>query len=113
MKITTPIILAIIAAIIIGSQFLITYGTQDTVTAKVIKTERIMYMDKNNANSKYLIFCENETFENVDSLLYFKFNSSDIYGHILAGGTYKFRVYGIRIPFFSYYRNIISAELVR
>lgn len=61
-------------------------------------------------SSKYLIFTDEETFENVDSILAMKFNSSDVYGRIKRGQTCDFRVVGYRMPIFSAYRNILEAE---
>ena len=60
--------------------------------------------------SKYLIFTKDETFENVDSWLALKFNSSDVYGALQEGQSCSLTVTGVRMPFFSWYRNILSAE---
>lgn len=73
---------------------------------------------KNSKNSsKYLIFGELENgevrvFQNTDSLIRGKFNSSDIYASIKVGKKYKFKVYGFRIPFLSKYENIINIKKV-
>ncbi len=68
--------------------------------------ERVNY----GQNSKYLIFTENETFENTDELIRGKFNSSDLYGFLDVGKTYKCEVMWWRIPILSMYRNLISCE---
>jgi hypothetical protein len=78
-----------------------------TVTDKVVKN----YQDE----SKYLIFVDLDTgesvvFENTDSLLAGKFNSSDYYGQIKIGSKYEFKTIGIRIPAFSAYENIIELK---
>lgn len=83
-------------------------ATQDSETFTVQKLERVV--DANGEGAKYLVFTENETFENTDELILFKFNSSDVHGMMREGGTYKAQVAGIRIPFLSWYRNIISVE---
>lgn len=79
----------------------------------------ITVTDKERVNkeeeSKYLIFGEDENgniyvFENTDSLLRLKFNSSDIYAKIKEGETYTFTVIGLRIPIFSEYENIIEVK---
>ncbi len=49
-------------------------------------------------------------FENTDSLYNFKYSSSDVYNDLKIGKCYTLRVYGWRIPFFSWYRNIIDLE---
>lgn len=82
------------------------YVTQDHATFTVDKAERVV--DGN--SSRYLIFTENETFENTDSIAFFKFNSSDIYGRIDEGKTYKAKVSGTRVPFLSWYRSIIEIQ---
>ncbi len=49
-----------------------------------------------------------EVFECTDSLYLGKFNSSDVYGQLEVGSTYKVQVAGFRWPFRSWYRNIIK-----
>ncbi len=87
-----------------------TYGTRDSVTATVKKTEAVVTGSGSSTKRIYLVFTDKETLCNKDSLMYLKFNSSDIYGEIQPGATYRFNVYGWRIPFLSMYRNIISAD---
>ncbi len=97
------LVLAVLFSSVIGAIFF-----QDTVTAKIIRLERV----NNKESSKYLIFTEKETFENTDTLLFTKFDSSDLYGKLIAGKTYRLRVYGFRIPLFSMYRNIVEVTEV-
>ena len=88
------------------------YASAETLTITVTKTDRITETSGSGKDltvtSKYLVFTENETFENTDSWLFWKFNSSDFNGKFVAGSTYKVKVAGWRIPFFSSYRNIVS-----
>src|SRR2546423_1704016 len=79
-----------------------------TVTDTVLKTERVQYCSSSGCSSKYLVFGKKETYQDTDSLFYWKFNSSDVYGQIQSGRTYTFKVIGWRVPFLSWYRNIIS-----
>jgi hypothetical protein len=72
---------------------------------------------RNGERNRYLIFCELENgevrvFENTDQLVYGKFNSSDVYAKIKVGSTYNFKVSGVRIPYLSWYENIIGYEEV-
>lgn len=79
-----------------------------TVTEKEIKN----YNDK----GKYLIFTKDddvEVYEITDSLFQGRWDSSDLYGKIEEGKTYKFTVVGIRNNFFSMYPNILEAEEVK
>ncbi len=80
-----------------------------TVTDKEVK-------NKSN-NSKYLIFTKNENediavFEITDALFAGQFDSSDIYGGIEIGKTYKFDVGGSRNKLLSWYPNIYGYEEV-
>jgi len=81
-----------------------------TVTDKEVKND--------GDSSKYLIFTSDakgkvKTLENVDSLFKGKHNSSDIYAELKKGKTYKFTVYGYRLPFWSTYENIINYKEVK
>ncbi|MFW6001845.1 MAG: DUF1523 family protein [archaeon] len=82
------------------------YGTSDTVTIQVEDKERIMTDDE----SYYLVFGKDEVFSNRDSLLKWKFNSSDIQRDLKEDNTYEVEVYGWRIPFLSSYRNIVEIK---
>ncbi len=67
---------------------------------------------------KYLIFTElpngePRVFENTDSLLEGKWNSSDMFAQLEQGGTYELATYGWRIPFFSVYENIIGVREIK
>ena len=53
---------------------------------------------------------EGEVFENTDALLKLKFHSSDIWNEIEEGKRYKAKIIGWRIPFLSWYRNILEVE---
>jgi hypothetical protein len=110
MKVIYTLILLIAFSLFALPLFRLAFGyyTHVTVTDKVLKTERVM--NPEGAGSKYLIFGAHETYENMDSFLNWKFNSSDVYGAILPGQTCTFVVYGWRIPFFSWYRNLVSAK---
>lgn len=109
------VIAAIIAVSIvagIGGCLHMTAYNDHTYTITVTDKERV---NANNAVSKYLIFGtdengDNKVFENTDSFLRFKFNSSDIYGEMEVGKTYEITVIGYRVPFFSAYENIIEIE---
>lgn len=80
-----------------------------TVTDKGIKN-----YDK---TSKYLIFTktddgETRVFSVEDSILRWRFNSSDVYAEIEVGKTYRFTTVGFRFEPFSWYENIIDYQEV-
>ena len=83
------------------------YQTAETVKFTVTDKETTITSHGENVSSKYIVFTENETFENTDLLFEGKFNSSDIQGKLKRGETYTAKVYGWRVPFFSMYRNIV------
>ena len=81
--------------------------SSDTVKFKVKRLERVNTLEE----SKYLIFTEGgEVFENVDTLTFFKFNSSDVQGQLTEGETFTATVAGWRVPWLSIYRNVVSVE---
>ena len=103
--------IAFIAIVVICAiPAVIAKSTRETVIATVRKTERVTVGFGDEMTSKYLIFTDSEVFENTDSPVFWKFNSSDIYGRIEVGKTYRFDVVGYRINVLSSYRNIIEAS---
>lgn len=54
--------------------------------------------------------CEAIALQNTDILVRLKFNSSDLQASIEAGKTYEAVVVGYRVPFLSWYKNIISIK---
>lgn len=107
------ILIAIIFLSIISFNFICTFNdTEYTIT--VTGKERIV----EDFSSKYLVFSEDThgnvlVFENTDSLLRWKWDSSNIQGQLKEGNTYKIVVVGFRVPFLSMYQNIIKVEEVQ
>lgn len=81
----------------------------EVVTVTVTKSERVCKSD----SCKYLVFTPTEVFQNTDTVWRLKWDSSDLYAKIVNGKTYKFKVYGVRFGFLSWYRNIVSVEEVK
>lgn len=83
-----------------------------TITDK----ERITESSKDSGSaSKYFVFVDDENgnslvFENMDCFMRWKFNSSNLQGKLKEGNTYKITVIWYRVPFLSWYQNIIKAE---
>lgn len=108
-KISKKIIMAGCFLLIIVGIVMFSFNDH-SYTIKITDKERI-----DNEKSKYLVFGETRegntfVFENTDTFLRFKFNSSDIQGQLKEGNTYKLTVIGFRMPFFSNYENIIGVE---
>ena len=64
---------------------------------------------------KYLVYCHNENgdsevFEITDSILKFRFDSSDLYNDVQIGETYEFTICGSRVPWLSWYPNIYQIK---
>ena len=86
------------------------------ITAKVTGKEHIVDFDEGDPengeepskHSYYLVYTDKEVFKIEDSLIFGQFHSSDVYGMLTEGETYKFKVFGLRIPFLSTYRNIVG-----
>jgi hypothetical protein len=81
-----------------------------TVTDKQVK--------RADTTDKYLIFTKLKdgnvrVFENTDSGIELKFDSSNVYAKIEVGKTYDLRTYGFRIPYFSMYENIIDVKEIK
>lgn len=77
-----------------------------TVTDKTVKRAG----SGDDAHDKYMIFTSAETFEDTDTFLFGKHNSSDMYGQIQTGKTYRFKVCGWRNEYTSQYRNILEVS---
>lgn len=87
---------------------LIAYGTKAEATFTVKEKERICESSTQGSNCRYLVYTDNGVYENTDSLWYWKWDSSDVYGSLDEGKTYKATVYGFRFPFMSWYKNIVE-----
>lgn len=83
------------------------WWTARNLKAKIYHKERI---ENNVGNQMYLIYTDKGVFKNVDTIAFFKFNSSDIYGALQVGQTYNLRICGRRARYRSGYPNIIGAK---
>lgn len=81
-------------------------ATVDHMTCTVDSKERIT----NGESSRYMVFCDEEVLENTDALFHLKFNSADIYRDIEEGQKYDMKVYGWRVPFLSWNRNVLEIQ---
>lgn len=83
------------------------YGTVDTTTATVGKTERVCETD---SACRWMVLTDQGAMLNTDTLFHLKFSSTDVQANLVEGEEYTFTHYGWRIPFLSMYPNIISVE---
>lgn len=104
------LLLAIIAILIVtGLGYSVAYySTSTEVTATVTGKERITKIRDGNDQSYYLVYTDAGTFKVEDSILLFRWNSSDVYGQLVPGQNYRIKAVGFRLPFLSEYPNITS-----
>jgi len=106
-------------ALVLGGVGLCTSGghlSRDTYQVKV--TDAIT--KRNGDSDKYLVFTKNlangeeRVFENVDSIIEGKWDSSNLQARLADAKqhdkTCDISAYGVRIPFFSWYENIVDVN---
>lgn len=106
-------IVTIVVAIFIGIVgYNIAYFTsRETIHGKkIVDLERIVESSGEETNSKYLVYTNDEVFENTDEFILWKFNSSDIQNQLAQADSVNLEVIGWRIPFLSMYRNIVEIK---
>jgi hypothetical protein len=101
--------LVILAVVVIGTAPYWTHGSK-VVTVTGVTTKRMEHSGKD--QDVYLVFTDDQTYRNSDTLYFFKFNSSDVQGKLIQGGRFRIEYYGFRVPVLSKYKNIIKAEKV-
>ena len=77
-------------------------NSKRTFIVKVTGKERV--------DGQYLVYTDEGTFKIEDSLIFGRFDSSDVYGMLKKGKCYRIKVFGIRSGFLSSYRNIVEVE---
>ena len=112
------ILIVFLMAVVLGSGVIFHFATKDTVSFTVNHRERVISRNSEGKTSaRYMVWAETaegiEVFENTDSLLALKWNSADLYGQMTVGAVCSATVTGLRVPFLSINRNILSAECER
>lgn len=106
------ILYIMVVMVIIGAYPIVYTMSSETIQVTVDNRERITTGSGEDISSKYIVYTNGEVFENVDSWLYFKFNSTDYQNALKESHTYNIKVVGWRVPFLSMYRNIVSIDSV-
>jgi hypothetical protein len=104
------VVIVILAVLGFGGTCFFVHGTQDTATFKVKRLQVKRSGSGEDATDKYLVFTNKGVFENTDSLVVGKCNSSDVQNKLEPGKCYKAKVHGIRMGCGSHYKNIESVE---
>ena len=103
---------ALVVAVLTLGYFAPTFD-YDEYTATVTKVETKRSSD----SDRYLIYTKLEdgntrVFTVTDSLMHWRWSSSDMYADLLPGTKYKFGTYGYRVPLLSWYENILTTEVL-
>lgn len=100
---------AFIGALYVARVPVYEYSTARNVDFTVQRVERVTNADGNGA--KYLVWSqEGDTYQNIDSFWWLKYNSSDVQGQLVPGKKITAKISGLRFGFFSWYPNIIEVE---
>lgn len=112
MKLKNKVILAVAALVVatVGIRYVYVASTTTTVTDTFVRDSERVCAQNDAQQCKYIAFGQNETYENTDEWLFWKYNSSDVNKNLVKGNTCQLKVHGLRIPFLSWYRNIITAD---
>ena len=105
--------LVIIGAIVIGFiGGVIYFSTIEYQHEETIEiTVKDKYIKRDGDLDIYLVASEaGDTYKITDLLWKGKFNSTDLYNQLTIGKTYKVTVTGIRLQYFSMYKNINKIE---
>ena len=91
-----------IAVLAMASVFVLPRMTEETVVVTVNNT-----MVKGELN---LVYTDVETYKVEDTIAYFNYRSSDVWGRFSKGETYEITTTFWRIPLFSMYENIVAVK---
>ena len=98
-------VLALAVALILGGVKLAGRFSTETVVATVNeKGERCASRD----SCKYMIYTDKGVYQNTDSLLYWKWDSAEVYNDLKVGKTYNLTVAGWRVAFLSWFPNVVE-----
>jgi hypothetical protein len=113
MKIYVGFALLLVCIILFIAFEVATLSTRNTYTVEITGKERIVTGSKDGTTSYYVVFTKTDSgeikvFSNKDELFLGKFDSSNIQAGLEIGNRYVVDVCGFRIPFLSWYENILK-----
>lgn len=89
-------------------------SSSEVITFTVDRRERVTQSSGDSTKSYYLVWSrEGEVFQVTDDWAFLTWDSSDRYGRLKEGSTVTAKVAGWRVPFFSWYRNLVEVQLVK
>lgn len=97
-------IVALVKVVLITAVLVTTYWPHTVVATVNSKEKQCMTTE----DCSYRVYTDGGTFENVDSFLWWKFNSADYQGALKDGYTYELKVVGWRFGYWSMFENIVA-----
>lgn len=110
-RIMIPAIL-VIAVLMIILSVVIPYNTRDSMVTTVTEKQRMCNSTSEGQDCKWMVFTKDQEFENTDTILFMKWNSTTLQRKLEIGKTYKIEYYGHRVGFLSSYPNIVGVKEV-
>ncbi|MEU7911370.1 hypothetical protein [Microbispora bryophytorum] len=101
------LVLVLIAVVMAGIGIYKATSTGRVETATIESKERVC---ESRSSCRYLVWTDQGVYEDTDALWSLKFDSSDIYGALQVGHTYRLKVNGWRTQLTSSYPNILAIE---
>ena len=110
------ILFAIVAVLGIGGDVVLSHMNNSvqtiTVTSKDDQIVNTGTYKHPSIGHQYLIFTRQGVFKDTDNIWLWKWNSSDLFGQLLPGHTYRCKVHGVRNRFTSGYPDLMSCTQV-
>lgn len=107
-------ILVLVALLLLGN-IVAAYGTVAHMTVTMNRIPERTCVTSGGGNNTtittscwWFVYTDKEVFKDTDSLFFFKFNSADIANGLQPGKTYCVKVNMFRVPFMSWFRNVLS-----
>lgn len=105
---TVLVLFLAVVFLIKGLSFITAWTSKRSIVVTVNHKERVFYPLF--AQSMYLVYTDKGVFRKQDSWAFLNFRSSTTYGQVKVNTRYEFIIYGLRIPIFSRYPNIIKVK---
>jgi hypothetical protein len=104
----TFLVILFVVVAVFGLVYSVGYAFSGGSTHIVVKEKWVKYHD---SDAKYLVSSvDGEVYEITDSWVRMRWDSSDLYAYLQSNMSCNIVYQGWRAPFFSDYKNIISAD---
>ena len=109
-KISTGVIVAVVIVLLIAAAWGSYARPETNETVVRDKGQKCSRNADGDMDCKYLVYTDRGTYAVEDSMIAFRWDSSDVYGRIPACHRVKITSIDLRIPAFSTYPNITGVE---